>query len=505
MQKFYLTTPLYYVNDKPHIGHAYTTILADVICRFKTQQGLDVYFLTGTDEHGQKIQEAAKKNNLSPIEHVEKYYKRFELLWKKLNINYNNFIRTTESRHIERVKEALMDLYSRDEIYLHEYEGLYSVSEERFITQREADEGSFRQIKKIKEKNYFFRMSKYQKKLLDHINNNPDFIKPQSRKNEILGFLNKPLEDLCITRPKSRLSWGIEVPFDKEYVTYVWFDALLNYITAIGWGKDKNSFNKWWPANYHLMAKDIITTHAVYWPTMLMALKVSLPKTIMAHGWWLFESKKMSKSLGNIINPLDIIDQYGVDELRYFLMRDMVLGSDASFSFDNFVKRYNSDLANDYGNLFNRITILIKKYFNGNIPEPGEYDNVDLEIIKFVREFPAQVNNNFDDLMIDKAIEKIFTMLRKVNGYLERKAPWKLVKNNSSPKSEAATTLFLSANILRVGTHLLVPIMPIKTKLILQSLGAQDIDPNKYAFDLLKPGSKIGSMESPFPRIDKKI
>ena len=296
MEKFYITTPLYYVNDEPHIGHAYTTILADVISRFNRSIGKDVFFLTGTDEHGQKVQEASVKRGVPPKEHADEFVKRFKNAWKNLDIDYDHFIRTTDEDHKDKVKKILTLLYEKGDIYFDEYEGLYSVSEERFITEKEKEEGTFREVKTIKEKNYFFRMSKYQKKLIDHINNNEKFIRPESRKNEILGFLKKPLNDLCISRPKSRLSWGIDLPFDNNYVTYVWFDALINYISGIGWGeKSSENFDNYWPADYHLMAKDILTTHCVYWPTMLMACDIDLPKSIFAHGWWLIDNIKMSK------------------------------------------------------------------------------------------------------------------------------------------------------------------------------------------------------------------
>ena len=373
MSKFYITTPLYYVNDEPHIGHAYTTILADVLARYQRILGNDVFFLTGTDEHGQKVQEAAEKRNVKPEEHVNEYVLRFKDVWKQLNINYDDFIRTTEKRHTDRVKEVLNHLKNKGDIYLSEYEGLYSVSEERFITDKEAEEGNFKEIKVLKEKNYFFKMSKYQKQLIQHIQSHPDFIQPETRKNEIIGFLKQNLNDLCISRPKSRLSWGIELPFDKEYVAYVWFDALLNYITAIGWGSDEKKFLNYWPANYHLMGKDILTTHCVYWPTMLLACNIELPKTIFAHGWWLMEKEKMSKSVGNTIKPLELVADYGVDALRYFLMRNMVLGQDASYSFKIFKERYNADLANDFGNLVNRIFILIKKNYDAKVVLVG-YD-----------------------------------------------------------------------------------------------------------------------------------
>ena len=504
MSKFYVTTPLYYVNDKPHIGHAYTTILADVLARFHRSNGDEVYFLTGTDEHGQKIQRAAEKRGVDPQTHVDEYVQNFQNLWKKLHIDYDDFIRTTEPRHTDRVKELLQELWDKGEIYADEYEGYYSVSEERFITEKEAEEGDFREIKKLKERNYFFKMSNYQDKLIEHIETHPDFIKPSTRRNEVLGFLKKPLNDLCISRPKSRLNWGIELPFDKDFVTYVWFDALLNYITAIGWRNDNDKFEKWWPANYHLMAKDILTTHAVYWPTMLMASDVQLPKTILSHGWWMMGETKMSKSLGNVINPMDFIEQYGVDPVRYFLMRDMVLGQDASFTEDGFIRRYNSDLANDFGNLVNRVTILIHKHFDSKIPQPGKFDEVDLELIGVAKSTPQIVRKHIEEMKIPDAIEVSISLMRNLNRYLETRAPWKLVKEDKSAWSVSATTLFLSADILRIGAQLLHPVMPSRIETILSILGASKIPINDVSLGLLKAGSSLGEGKSPFPRIDVK-
>jgi methionyl-tRNA synthetase len=504
MSKFYITTPLYYVNDKPHIGHAYTTILADVLARYHRIMGDEVHFLTGTDEHGQKVQEAAASRNVDPKTHVDEFVLRFQELWEKLHIDYDDFIRTTEPRHTDRVKELLVTLYEKDEIYADEYEGLYSVSEERFVTEKEVEEGNFRQIKKLKEKNYFFRMSNYQDALIEHIESHPEFIKPETRKNEILGFLRKPLNDLCISRPKSRLSWGIEIPFDHDYVTYVWFDALLNYVTAIGWGSDETTFNKWWPVNYHLMGKDILTTHAVYWPTMLMAVGIPLPKSILAHGWWLSEESKMSKSLGNVVNPLELIDEYGVDSVRFFLMRDMVLGMDTNFTMESFIKRYNADLANDYGNLVNRVTMLIHKHFDGKIPESGDYDETDLKLITLAKSKPTIVKQQINDLKIHDALETTLSMLRKINAYLEKKAPWKSVKEDASQGSTAATTLAISVDILRIGSQLLNPVMPKKTESILNILGAANIPLGDTSVGLLKSGTKLGAGKSPFPRIDTK-
>ena len=501
MKKIYITTPLYYVNDEPHIGTAYTTILADVLNRYYKSIGYDTFFLTGTDEHGQKVQEAANKNNISPKEHVDKVVKRFKNVWNKLDIKYNDFIRTTEKRHVERVKDILNDLYLKGEIYQNEYEGLYSVSEERFITEKEAEEGDFKEIKKLKETNYFFKMSKYQKRLINHIKKNPDFIKPESRKNEILSFLKNDLKDLCISRPKKRLSWGIELPFDKNYVTYVWFDALLNYISAIGWKSNDDQFNKYWPADLHLMAKDILTTHCIYWPTMLMASNIQLPNTIFAHGWWLMDNLKMSKSLGNVIKPLDLFKKYGSDALRYYLMKNMVLGQDASYSYESFIKRYNSDLANDYGNVVNRITILIEKNFNGLCPEPGEYDKKELEIINIAKKTPLSIDKNMKNMKIHDALENIFSLIRLINKYLEIKQPWKLVKENKEPKSPAATCLYLSAELLRISTILLVPVMPSKTKITLEALSQSNNMTIEYG--QLVPNCSIKNPGSLFPRIEK--
>jgi len=502
MSKFYITTPLYYVNDEPHIGHAYTTILADVLARFHRAFGDEVYFLTGTDEHGQKVQQAAENRSVEPKAHVDEFVQRFQNIWEKLNISHNDFIRTTESRHTDRVQEVLDFLYKNGDIYLAEYEGLYSVSEERFITEKEAEEGNFREIKKIKEKNYFFKMSNYQQKLINHIQNNPKFILPKKRANEVLGFLNQPLNDLCISRPKSRLAWGIEIPFDTDYVTYVWFDALLNYITAVGYGNDNEKFNNWWPANYHLIGKDILTTHSVYWITMLMALDIELPKSIFAHGWWLTDEEKMSKSLGNVIRPLDLADEYGVDSLRYFLMRDMVLGQDASYSFDSFALRYNSDLANDFGNLVNRVTILIRKHFDGIVPEPNDFDANENEILNYASSIVEKVKSSINELKIHDAIELIMSVFRNLNKFLELKAPWKLVKESKEAKSPASTCLYVAINVLYKNAILLHPIMPNKVDTILDMLG-QKFPEDIFNVDLIRVGTKLGEGKSPFPRIDK--
>ena len=498
MNTFYLTTPIYYVNDKPHIGHAYTTILADVLTRFHRKTGEDVFFLTGLDEHGQKVQQAAENRGVDPIDHCDEMAPRFLELWKKLHIQNDDFIRTTEKRHVAVVQKILQDVFDSGDIYEDEYEGLYSISEERFITEKEAESGDFRDIKKIKEKNYFFKMSQYQQPLVDHINKNPKFIQPEHRKNEVLGFLKKPLGDLCISRPKSRLNWGIELPFDSNYVTYVWFDALINYITAVGYNVDEDGFNKYWPANYHLIGKDILTTHSVYWPTMLMSAKIPLPLGIFAHGWWLSGESKMSKSLGNVVDPLGLIEEYGVDPVRYYLMREMVLGQDANFTMESFIKRYNSDLANDFGNLLSRVSNLLKKFFDGKIPR-DEDDSPEGIVIKEngIKVVP-DVWNHIESMRVSEAIETTLQYIRSVNKYMETMAPWKLAK---SDKDAAGKVLFTAAEALRISAVLLAPVMPNRTQIVLETFNAAG---SSLEWGGLTPGKSLNKHDVLFPRIDVK-
>ena len=493
---FYITTPIYYVNDIPHIGHAYTTILADVLSRYQKQIGNDSFFLTGVDEHGQKVQEAAKKRGVNPLQHCDEMAKRFTSLWQGLHISNDDFIRTTEQRHQKVVKKILNTVNDAGDIYADEYEGLYSISEERFITEKESESGQFRDIKKLKEKNYFFKMSKYQDQLIDHINNNPKFIQPEHRKNEILGFLKQPLNDLCISRPKSRLDWGIELPFDSNYVTYVWFDALINYITAPGYDEDPQEFQKFWPANMHLIGKDILTTHAVYWPTMLMAAGIKLPKTIFAHGWWLMKDEKMSKSSGNVINPLDLIEDYGVDPVRYYLMREMVLGHDASFSKESFITRYNSDLANDFGNLLSRVSTLINKNYEGIIPNVSEFSPLEIEIQHSSREVVKNFDSHMSNMAINEAIEEALQFVRSINKYFEQSVPWKVVKDD---KISAGTILYTGAEALRIAAVLLSSIMPERTKNLFLVLNTTSIDRD---WGGLKPGTQLGPLTVLFPRIN---
>ena len=496
MKPFYVSTPIYYVNDKPHIGHAYTTILADVLSRYHRNNGRDVFFLTGLDEHGQKVQQAAEERGVEPKIHCDEMAPRFIELWDELHIQYDDFIRTTEKRHVDVVQNILQKVYDIGDIYEDNYEGLYSVSEERFITEKEADSGDFRDIKKLKEKNYFFKMSKYQEKLISHIENNSKFIQPVHRKNEVLGFLKSPLNDLCISRPKSRLNWGIELPFDSDYVTYVWFDALINYVSALGFDSDEKKYNTYWPANLHLIGKDILTTHSVYWPTMLLSAGIKLPKTIFAHGWWLNDQSKMSKSVGNVVDPLQLIKSYGVDPVRFYLMKEMVLGQDSNFSIESFVKCYNNDLANDFGNLLSRVSNLINKFYNGILVE-GEDLSEDGKIVKGCAiETINNVSKLMDEMKIDDAIDSVFLLIKNVNKFLEVTVPWKVVKTDLK---KGGALLFTAAESLRIIALLLAPIMPNRTALVLETLNTKNTE---IYWGGLVIGSKIKTHKPLFPRIE---
>jgi methionyl-tRNA synthetase len=505
MSRYYVTTPIYYVNDEPHIGHAYTTILADVLARFHRALGDDTYFLTGTDEHGQKVQQAAEKRNVDPQQHVDEYVLRFQEKWDALNINYDQFIRTTQENHKSVVSHLLQKLWDKGLIYKDTYEGWYSVAEERFLTDKEYEEGEWRDVKQLSETNYWFKMSAYQEDLINYIHDNPDFIQPAFRKNEVLGFLRQKLGDLCISRPKARLNWGIELPFDSDYVTYVWFDALTNYISAIGYPDKEDEFKKWWPVDTHLIGKDILTTHAVYWPTMLMAAELPLPKTIFAHGWWLMGDTKMSKSLGNVVRPLDLANEFGVDALRYFLMREMTPGQDANFTMDAFITRYNSDLANDLGNLVNRITKLIGRNFDYELPDPGEAAPEDADLNQHVLGLPQKVSDELDQMRVNYAITHVFDVLREINRYLEDTAPWKLMKTD---KARGGAVLYNAAEALRLSAVHLYPVMPEKIASLLEVMGtsieARLNEPDWFEWGHNKPGTKLGKTDGLFPRIEVK-
>jgi methionyl-tRNA synthetase len=501
---FYITTPLYYVNDRPHIGSAYTTLIAEMIAMYHRMKDDDVFFLTGTDEHGQKVQQAAEKNGISPKEHCDIYATRFQELWSYFNLSNDDFIRTTEDRHVKVVKHVLQDLFDKGEIYKDKHEGWYSVADEMFITEKDYEEGKYRDVRRICETNYYFKMSKYQNKLIEHINDHPDFIKPENRKNEVLGFLKQPLKDLCISRPKERLSWGIELPFDKDYVTYVWFDALLNYITASGYLQDNERFQKTWPA-VHLIGKDILTTHCVYWPTMLMAAGIPLPKTIFAHGWWTSEGQKMSKSLGNFIDLETIqmhCDNVGKDSYRYYMAKEGPLFSDSDFSKERFYQTYNSDLANDFGNLVNRIFKLIKKYYDGKVPTAGELGEDEKAMMTSAETCLNVVMKNLDNFNVNAIACNVISYVTSINRYLEKTEPWKLAKTDLEATK---TVLYTALASLRFSASLLYPLLPEKMTEFFSMLNNSDTPGALMKWEDLKSGIELGEMKALFPRFDLKL
>ncbi|MBF0502145.1 MAG: methionine--tRNA ligase, partial [Candidatus Riflebacteria bacterium] len=436
---FYVTTPIYYANAELHIGHAFTTLAADTATRFHKAMGEETYFLTGSDEHGQKVEQAAKGRGITPQAHVDEMVAKFKSLWTKLDICHNDFIRTTDERHKKTVRKVLTQLREKGDIYEDRYQGWYCTPCERFWTEKEVPEklcpDCKRPVETIEEKNYFFRMSKYQETLINYIKEHPDFIRPESRKNEVLGFLAQPLADLCVSRPKKRLTWGIELPFDPEYVTYVWFDALTNYITAVGYGDDETNFKKFWPASCHLIGKDILTTHSVYWSTMLLALGIPLPECIFAHGWWVSSGGKMSKSVGNVVNPLDLIDRYGLDPFRFFLFREMVFGTDAAFSEESFIYRYNADLANDLGNLIQRTLPLVKRNREGifHKPESGKaLISQTREIIELACAVKKDYLAAMQGFLFHEALKRTWDLVSRLNKYIDEVAPWSLAKNGKT-------------------------------------------------------------------------
>ena len=512
MGKFYISTPIYYVNDDPHIGHAYTTIMADVLARYHRSAGDDVMFLTGTDEHGQKVEQAAQKRGISPQVHCDEMVTRFQALWETLNISHDDFIRTTEERHRSVVCKILQELYDTGEIYADNYEGWYCVPDERFWTEKDLVGGKCpecgREVVRISEKNYFFRMSKYQDWLVSYIQDHPRFILPVSRRNEILGFLKNPLNDLCISRPKARLGWGIPLPFDEDYVCYVWFDALINYITAPGYLQNEEAFGKWWPASCHLIGKDILTTHSVYWPTMLKAMGLPMPETILGHGWWMVDEQKMSKSRGNVIRPLDLADKYGVDAFRYFLVREMVLGLDSSFSEEAFVNRYNAELANDLGNLLNRTVVMAQRYLDGKVPEIDPTHDALTGLKEQAKKTLAGTRDGVVEMNPGGILDGAWELVREANRFAEAQAPWNLAKDPEK-RVELEVTVYGLLETMRHLSVLLFPVMPGKAEEMWAQLGIPDRIDTVQIQDLqawggLRAGGSVQGGGAVFPRIEKK-
>ena len=512
-EKFYITTPIYYPSGKFHIGTAYTTVLADAIKRYKILRGYDTYMLTGMDEHGQKIQNVAEERKMTPQEHVDEMAEAAKELWAKMDINYDDFIRTTELRHTKVVEEIFDRLMEQGDIYLGEYEGWYCTPCETFFTETQLVDGKCpdcgRNVTKMKEESYFFNMKKYQKRLEEFYEQNPDFIAPESRKNELFNNFIKPgLEDLCVSR--TSFDWGVKVKKNPRHVVYVWLDALTNYITAMGYGSnDESKFNKYWPADLHIVGKDIIRFHGIYWPIFLMALDLPLPKKLYAHGWIMMKDGKMSKSKGNVVYPGLLIDRYGLDATKYFLLKELQYGQDGIFTPEGFVERFNVDLCNDLGNLLNRTIGMINKYFGGEIvPSNIEKSEVDIKLEETVLQKVKEVEENMDSLHISSALGSIWEIIDKSNKYIDETAPWILAKSeNPEDKEKLASVMYHLAENLRIVAVLISPFMVETSNKMFAQLGIEDkVDKtwesiSKYG--TLKTGTKVIVKGEPlFMRLD---
>jgi len=507
---FYVTTPIYYVNDVPHIGHAYTTVIADALARFNRLRGRDVYFLTGTDEHGQKIEKAAAEKGLQPLEFADRVVLRFKELWEALHISNDGFIRTTDPHHEKGVQKIFQALKEKGDIYKGTYQGWYCVSDENFLAddvpvQPEGDKvcpDCGKRAILVSEDTYFFRLSKYQQPLLDFYAQNPEFVRPPSRMNEVVSFVRQGLRDLSITR--TTVKWGIPVPGDPKHTIYVWFDALHNYVTGIGYDWDQERFSKFWPATIHLIGKDILRFHAVFWPAFLMSAGLPLPKTVYGHGWWLKDEAKMSKSKGNVLDPYQILKTFGADSLRYFLLREIPVGLDGNFSHEGFIHRVNSDLANDLGNLVHRTLTMIQGYFKGTI-EAGETEQeADRKVREAFDALKEKVADLYEGYSLNRAIEEIWVYVNDVNKYLAANEPWKLAQDETR-RPRLARILYQTAAAIRGIAYLVYPVMPDSSRKIWQFLGEPEAIENvsyaEFKFDGLRPGQKIERHTPLFPRV----
>ena len=506
MKTYYITTPIYYPSAKLHIGNTYTTVAADALARYKRKDGYDVMFLTGSDEHGQKIQRLAEEKNVAPKEYVDEIVAGIKDLWEIMDISYDKFIRTTDDYHVKAVQDIFQKFYDQGDIYKSVYEGWYCTPDESFWTDSQLKDGKCpdcgRDVEMAKEEAYFFKMGKYADRLIKHIEDNPHFIQPESRKNEMLNnFLRPGLQDLCVSR--TTFDWGIPVTFDEGHVVYVWIDALSNYITALGYGtNDDNLFEKYWPADVHLIGKDILRFHTIYWPIMLMALGIELPKQVFGHGWLLVDGGKMSKSKGNVVDPVVLVEHFGVDAVRYFLLREIPFGSDGLFNNETFIKKINSDLANDLGNLLSRTVSMVEKYFEGVIPKMQVEGEFDEDLIRLAESTPVLVNEAIEGLKIPEALGHIWTLIGRANKYIDETTPWILARDEEK-KGRLGGVLYNLMEVLRIVSALVEPFLPSTAQKIVEQTNAKDISFDSIlSFGGTVAGTKVSKGDIIFPRID---
>ena len=507
-KKFYITTPIYYPSAEFHIGHCYTTIIADAIARYKRLSGYDVFFQTGTDEHGQKIEKKAEEAGVTPMEYINPIIDNAKDLWKRLGISYDYFIRTTDEDHVKRVQEIFKKMYDKGDIYKGEYKGLYCTPCESFWTESQLDEDGkcpdcHRDVHEVSEEAYFFKLSKYQDKLVKYYEDNPSFIQPESRKNEMLNNFIKPgLEDLCVSR--TSFKWGIPVTFDPKHVVYVWVDALSNYITSLGY-PDENSelYKKYWPADLHLVGKEIVRFHTIIWPCMLMSMGAPLPKQVFGHGWLIINGGKISKSMGNYKDPRAYIDTYGVDAVRYYALREVPFGNDGNFSEELLISRTNADLVNTLGNLVNRTIAMSKKYFNSVVENTNTLEDVDDSLISYAKMLPSYVENKMNGLKVNEALEDIFELLKRSNKYIDDTMPWVLAKNETKT-DRLKTVLYNLLESIRISAILLRPFIPGTSDRIFKMLNTKNIDFDTLEFGKLENGITLNEAEILFNRIETK-